>query len=130
VFISFNGGGWRGVKFLSADRVRSADSCCSATKASAPKELVGESAVGLSWVTSSDARSRLCEICSAVKERPFVVNVLCPGWQLLTVDKDDKRECVADCKDEVEERLLRLEKVLCPDGFSFRFWISNRESSQ
>jgi hypothetical protein len=35
---------YRVVEFRSIESVRSADRCCSATKASAPKELVGECA--------------------------------------------------------------------------------------
>jgi hypothetical protein len=59
---------------------------------------------------------------SDMKERPFTANIDCPVWQLLTVDREDSRECVADCKEEdVEERLLLLEKDLCLNEVSFRF---------
>lgn len=44
--------------FRSKDSARSTERCCSATKASVPKELVGDIAVEWSLVTSSSVTSK------------------------------------------------------------------------
>lgn len=98
--------------FRSMDPVRSTVRWCSATKASAPSEVVGDKAPDGSLVGSSEVKSKARERLSDAHERLFVVKMLCPGWLLLAVDMDENREWVVDCKEVVEERLLRLEKDL------------------
>lgn len=118
------------VELRSMDSSRCADRCRSATKARVPRELVGECAAGCtSLVRSGEARSMMRGTFSDVEERLFTMKVLCDRWQLLTVDIDEKRECVVDCKEDIdEERLLRLELDLCLDDAPLTIWLSDRES--
>jgi hypothetical protein len=99
----------------------------SATRASVSRDPVGDvlsrGSVALHddrvWSVGNGAlsRSRGCDFI-AKSTAMLSASMLFIGWIVLdTVDMDENRECVAECKDEVkEERLLLLsENLWCGD---------------